>query len=302
MINHIIDLATQPARLSVRHRQLVIEMGEQATTTVPLAEVAALIVCHAQITLTQSVLAGLAEAGAVCIVCDAKSRPVATMFPLVTHHLQTERLAAQARASVMTRRGIWRQIIRNKIESQAHTLEELYGDDHGLRQLARRVKSGDASNAEAVAARRYWPRLFGDPSFRRKPRGEAQNRYLNYGYAVLRAITARAITATGLHPSLGIHHHNRYNPFCLADDLMEPFRPRVDLMVARLLKEYPPDAELTPEIKARLLSFAEERYDLDGERRTLFDVLHRVAASLAEVFLKRTAHLLLPKWDKHGAE
>lgn len=302
MINHVVELATRPARLSVRHRQLVIDVQEGAETSIPLAEVAVLVVAHPQITLTQPVLAGLAEAGAVCVVCDGKSRPVGTMFPLAQHHAQTERLAAQAQAPLALRQRIWRQIVRNKIESQAAVLRTLYHDDAGLQQLVRRVRSNDVSNVEGAASRRYWRRLFQDPSFRRKRDREDQNRFLNYGYAILRAVTARAIVGTGLHPSLGIHHHNKYNPFCLADDLMEPFRPRVDLLVVQLLKEFPRDAALSPEIKGRLLSFLEDRYQFEGEKRTIFDVLSRIAASLADVFLKQRQDLMLPEWKSYAPE
>ncbi|MEJ5342072.1 MAG: type II CRISPR-associated endonuclease Cas1 [Thermogutta sp.] len=301
MINHVVELANKPAKLSVRHRQLVIKTGDELEVTLPLAELAVLIAANPCITLTQPVLAGLAEAGAVCVICDATSRPVGTMFPLVNHHIQTERLAAQAQASLPTRKRLWQQIVRSKIQSQAGVLQELHGRDYGLARLAARVRSGDTSNVEAMASRRYWRHLFQDRTFRRDPDRNDQNRFLNYGYAILRAVTARAITGVGLHPSLGIHHHNRYNPFCLADDLMEPFRPRVDLLVVGLLREFPADAELTPEVKSRLLRFLEERYFLEGESRTLFDVLSRIAASLADVFLKKRRDLLLPDWNCHAS-
>lgn len=297
MINHVVDLTTRPARLSVRHRQLVIQGADKSVTTLPLAELAVLVTAHPQITLTQAVLSGLAESGGVCVVCDAKSRPIATMFPLVDHHVQTERLAAQSRASLPTKKRLWKQIIRNKIASQAAVLKGVCGGDFGLTRLLPRVRSGDPSNVEAVASRRYWRHLFQDEEFRRDPDAEDQNRFLNYGYAILRAVTARAIVAAGLHPSLGLHHHNRYNPFCLADDLMEPFRPRIDLAVVRLLEEHPPQTDLTPELKRKLLAFLDERFNLDGESRTIFDVLIRIATALAEVFLRKRESLAFPKWE-----
>lgn len=297
MINHVLDLTTRPARLSVRHQQLVIQGADQSVTTLPLAELAVLVAAHPQITLTQAVLSGLAESGGVCVVCDAKSRPIATMFPLVNHHVQTERLAAQSQASLPTRKRLWKQIVRNKIASQAAVLKEVCGSDFGLTRLLPRVRSGDPSNVEAVASRRYWRHLFQDEEFRRDPDAEDQNRFLNYGYAILRAVTARAIVAAGLHPSLGLHHHNRYNPFCLADDLMEPFRPRIDLAVVRLLAHHPKHTDLTPELKRRLLAFLDERFDLDGESRTIFDVLMRISTALAEVFLKKRELLTFPQWD-----
>lgn len=301
MINHIIDLTTRPARLSVRNRQLVIEGADDEITTRPLAEIAVLVAAHPQITVTQAVLAGLSEAGGVFVVCDSKSRPIGTMFPLVSHHLQTERLRFQASASLPTRKRLWQHIVRNKIASQACVLKELYGEDFGLSRLVGRVQSGDRSNVEAAASRRYWRHLFGDAAFRRDPDAEDHNRFLNYGYAILRAVVARAITAVGLHPSLGLHHHNRYNPFCLADDLMEPFRPRIDRRVVQILNQWSPQSELTTEIKSQLLAFLEERYVFEGESRTTFDVLARMASSLAEVFLKKRKLMLLPDWSDEKA-
>ena len=147
------------------------------------------------------------------------------LLPLVGHHLQARRFVAQAAASVPTKKRLWRQIVRAKIELQAHTLETLHGDSAGVRPLMRLVRSGDPENVEARAARAYWPLLFADDDFRRDHERGDQNRLLNYGYTVLRAIVARAICAAGLHPALGLHHHNQYSAFCLADDLMEPFRP-----------------------------------------------------------------------------
>jgi CRISPR-associated protein Cas1 len=295
MINHVIDLTTRPARLSVRNRQLVIEGAKGEITMCPLAEIAVLVTAHPQITVTQAVLAGLSEAGGVCVVCDAKSRPVATMLPLVNHHLQTERLRAQASASLPTKKRLWQQIVRNKIASQAQVLRELHSQDFGLSRLAAQVKSGDRSNVEAVASRRYWRHLFGT-AFRRNPDADDQNRFLNYGYAILRAVVSRAITAVGLHPSLGLHHHNRYNPFCLADDLMEPFRPRIDRRVVQIVGTWSPQSELTPEIKLQLLAFLEERYFFEGQSRTVFDVSTRIASSLADVFLRKQKVMALPDW------
>lgn len=295
MINHVIDLTTRPARLSVRNRQLLIEGAKGEITMCPLAEIAVLVTAHPQITVTQAVLAGLSEAGGVCVVCDAKSRPVATMLPLVNHHLQTERLRAQASASLPTKKRLWQQVVRNKIASQAQVLRELHSQDFGLSRLAAQVKSGDRSNVEAVASRRYWRHLFGT-AFRRNPDADDQNRFLNYGYAILRAVVSRAITAVGLHPSLGLHHHNRYNPFCLADDLMEPFRPRIDRRVVQIVGTWSPQSELTPEIKLQLLAFLEERYFFEGQSRTIFDVLTRIASSLADVFLRKQKVMALPDW------
>ncbi len=149
---------------------------------------------------------------------------------------------------------------------------------------------------EARAARRYWPRLFADLNFRRHRENEDQNILLNYGYAVLRAIVARAIRAAGLHPSLGIHHHNRYNPFCLADDLMEPFRPAVDRSVAEYMSTHDAACKLEAAAKQHIISDLTGRYMVDGEQRTLFDSAARLASSLADVFMGSREELDLPDW------
>ncbi len=155
------------------------------------------------------------------------------LLPLVTHSLQAERFAAQARLAAPVRKRAWQQIVQAKITAQGRLLKERTHNDHGLDAIAKSVKSGDTANVEARAARIYWGKLFGETVFRRDADGDGLNACLNYGYAILRAVVARSLCGAGLHPSLGIHHHNRYDAFCLADDLMEPFRPLVDREVAR---------------------------------------------------------------------
>jgi CRISPR-associated protein Cas1 len=243
------------------------------------------------------VLSGLATAGGVFIACDGHNLPVAMMLPLASHFAQAERFAAQARAPVPVCKRLWRQIVRAKIAAQAALLIELRGTDFGLRALVARVRSGDPSNVEARAARRYWPQLFADLDFRRHRENEDQNILLNYGYAVLRAIIARAICTAGLHPSLGIHHHNRYNAFCLADDLMEPFRPTVDHAVAEYLAAHDEPYGLEPAVKQQIIAELTGRYSMDGDQRTIFDVAARMAASLADIFLGNGEKLSLPKFD-----
>jgi CRISPR-associated protein Cas1 len=185
--------------------------------------------------------------------------------------------------------------VKAKIRAQARVLTELNGHDSGLSELLPKVRSGDPANVEAEASRRYWPALFADPRFRRDRYGDNQNRLLNYGYAVLRAIVARAVCAAGLHPSLGLHHHNRYDAFALADDLMEPFRPMVDRVTAAYCHKYGADALLDKAAKAALIGALMRRLDVGGESRTLFDVAQRTAASLAAVFAGERRTLVLPE-------
>lgn len=320
MTDRMIDLSEDPARLSVRGALLVIrrkgdtrsgsapteEDSETSASedtppsfrcnevTVPLAEIAVLVVSHPCVTYTHAVLSGLAKAGAAYVACDERRMPAAMLLPTEGHFIQGRRFEQQVAVSGPTHKRLWRDIVRAKVHSQARLLARLRGNDLGLAALAGRVRSGDAGNLEAQAARRYWPALFGK-GFRRDRFADDQNRLLNYGYAVLRAIVARAVCAAGLHPSLGLHHHNRYDAFRLADDLMEPFRPVADEAVARLTDNAGPQVPLDKHSKAVLIGVLMQRFHVSGESRTLFDVVARTAASLAAVYAGERKNLLLPE-------
>lgn len=295
MTERILDLAEEPARLSVRLDQLVIERGEESPVTVPLEELSVMVVSHPAVTFTHAVVAGIASHGGAFVVCDDKHMPVGMILPLQSHHLQAERFARQAGASLPTRKRVWQQLVKAKVRAQGRLLQELGGDDRGLIALSKRVRSGDPDNIESRASRRYWPALFGDSGFRRNRHADDCNRHLNYGYAVLRAIVARAICAAGLHPSLGLHHHNRYDTFALASDLMEPFRPRVDRAVAVYNARVHPYAPLEKEAKTALVQVLTERVPIEGEERTLFDAAARTASSLVQVYAGHRKHLVLPE-------
>lgn len=261
--------------------------------TIPLDDIAVVVAAHPQVTLTLAVLSGFASTGVLLVACDEKRQPAAMMLPLATHHLQTERYAAQAQMSQPARKRLWQQIVRAKIEAQAKLLEERNGTNLGLSAMAARVRSGDPGNVEAQAARIYWRALLGD-DFRRSPEGEGVNPLLNYGYAVLRAAVARSICAAGLHPTFGLHHRNRYDTFCLADDLMEPFRPLVDAVAATLAAERGDGVALDRDTKRALLEPLLGRYVDQGESRTLFDWLARMAFSLAAVVDGKADKLEIP--------
>ena len=280
----------------MRYAQLVVQRQDLPEVSVPLVDLAVVLAAHPQVTYTQAVLAGLAEAGGVFVACDGRNLPVGMMLPLAAHNTQAERFAAQARAPLPMRKRLWRQIVRAKIKAQAALLVELRRGDFGLKPLVALVQSGDPSNVEARAARRYWPQLFADLDFRRHRENEDQNILLNYGYAVLRAIVARAVCAAGLHPSLGIHHHNRYNAFCLADDLMEPYRPAVDRAVVEYMSTHDEVYKLEAAAKQHIIGELTGRYEVDGQQRTLFDTAARMASSLADVFLGDAEELELPDW------
>lgn len=294
MTDRIIDLSEEPARLSVRNSLLVIGRNSDGEVTLPLADLAVLIVSHPQVTFTHAVLSGIAAAGGAFITCDGRHLPIGMLLPLVSHFVQAERFARQAQASLPTRKRLWKQIVRAKLRAQARLLSELRGDDMRLAELARRVRSGDPQNIEAQASRRYWPALFRDDEYRRGAEEDGRNSALDYGYAVLRAAVGRALCAAGLHPSLGLHHHNRYDAFCLADDVMEPFRPVVDAVVARRAEGQGFPERLDRDAKTALLEGLMGRFTIEGESRTLFDVVSRTAASLAAVFAGERRDLLLP--------
>ena len=283
MTEHIIDISERAGRLSVRYDNLVLEDDEGTLLTMPLSEIAALVVSNQRVSYSHAVLAGIAGAGNVLVVCDDKHLPAAMLLPLNSHFTQAERFRLQADAPLPVKKRLWQQVVRAKLRAQGALLEELTGEDHGLPAMAKRVRSGDTGNLEGRAAQRYWPALFG-PGFQRARAAEDINRHLNYGYAVLRALVARALCAAGLHPALGLHHHNRYNAFCLADDLMEPYRPLVDRAAAAWARENGPDAALDAGAKAALIGALTDRLCVEGEERTLFDVLGRCASSLVAVF------------------
>lgn len=295
MTDRIIDLSDEPAYLHVNLDRLVIERKDREPVTLPLADLAALVVSHPQIRLSQAVLSRAAAAGASLIVCDNRRMPIGMLLPLEQNHIQGHRFLKQAQASVPTKKQLWKQIIKAKIKAQANLLKELCGGDQGLSRLIPSVKSGDKTNCEAQASRIYWPVLFDNPLWHRDREADDQNRHLNYGYAVLRAIVTRAICASGLHPSLGLHHHNRYNAFCLADDLMEPFRPIVDRVVVLWTKENDPSEPLNRLSKSALLKPLTGRFLIEGEARTLFDILTRTAQSLASAYEGSEKRLYLPE-------
>ena len=294
MTDRIVEIAEGPAELCVRDGRIRIRRPDHEDTFVPLRDLAGLVVAHPRVTSTQAVFTGLAEAGAFYIACDETRLPAAMLVPIRGHCVQAERFRLQAAASLPLQKRLWKQIVRAKVLAQSRLLRDIHGHDYGLSDLARGVRSGDPSNVEARAARRYWPALF-TSAFRRDREAADQNRFLNYGYAVVRAAVARAACASGLHPGLGIHHHNRYNPMPLADDLMEPLRPLVDRATVDYIDRAGADAPMDREARAALVGILTRRFRLNGESRALFDILARTAGSLVAVFEGSRRDLLLPE-------
>ncbi|MBS1815956.1 MAG: type II CRISPR-associated endonuclease Cas1 [Acidobacteria bacterium] len=285
MIDRIVEIAN-PVRLSVRDAQLVIERPKEEQLTLPFTtpvnEIAVLLLSHPQVTLSQAVLSRIAEAGGSVITIDGNFLPVSMLLPVQSHFIQTERFANQMELSLPSRKRLWQQIVRAKIKAQGELLRELHGSDHGLIAMAARVRSGDQGNLEAQAARKYWGLVFGSKSFRRESGNPDQNRHLDYGYTVLRAAVARALCAAGLHPSIGLRHKNRYDAFCLAADVMEPFRPLVDRRVYQWIANEDAEGPFDSKAKNWMIGATTSRYLIDREERSLFDILLRTANSIAK--------------------
>ncbi len=296
MIRKTVEFSTPGTRLSVANSQLVVERPDLPKATLPIEDLGVVIVDDIRATYTQSVFLSLLEAGATVLVTGRDHLPAGMMLPLDAHHVQTERHRAQVETSAPVRKRAWQTIVRAKIVQQATVLSHFTGSHGGLVPMARRVRSGDPDNLEAQAAQRYWPRLFGK-TFRRDREAEGVNALLNYGYAVVRAAVARAVVAAGLIPSLGVHHRHRNNPFCLADDLLEPYRPYVDWRVRQMAGD---DAEAAPDLseretRAELLSLLNETVHVGGRREPLLLAFHTSAASLCRTLTGGDRTLALPE-------
>ncbi len=298
MRNRIVEISEKPARLRVERSQLVIRQPDEPETlfpySVPLEDIAVLIIANPQVSYTHAVLTELSERGAAFVTCNRNRMPVGMLMPLDAHSVQTERFRKQLELKLPQKKQLWKQIVKSKIQMQAVMLESIHDNDFGLRPLLPLVRSGDTTNVEARAARRYWRALFGD-SFRRDVDAHNQNRFLNYGYAILRATTARAICAAGLHPSLGLHHHNKYNSWCLADDLMEPFRPVVDRTVVEVVNDIGADAEITQGVRASLIKAIMSRVFVEDRIRTVMDALATMSTSLVDAMSGSQTPLSLPQ-------
>ena len=290
---------SNPAYLSLKNAQLVIKLPEieKATTftedfkkstvlTRPIEDIGVVVLDHQQITITSGVLDALLENNCAVITCDSRSMPVGLLLPLVGNATQNERFRCQLNASLPLRKQLWQQTIQYKIKNQSAALKRCSKSETKCMQVwAGEVRSGDPDNLEARAAQYYWKNLFPHiDGFVRDREGESPNHLLNYGYAILRAIVARSLVASGLLPTLGIHHHNRYNAYCLADDIMEPYRPYVDLLVFDITQQYGVDIELSKDIKAELLSIPILDVNINGKRSPSMIAVSQTTASLYRCF------------------
>jgi len=294
--NRVIDITEGPVFLRYENRLLVIERKEQADVTIPVDDIGVLVLSTPHVTMTQPAIAELSKSGVCVVFTDRNAMPASMCLPFGVHHQPATRFRQQADASKPTLKRLWQEIVRSKLEHQAALLEHLHGTDYGLGEYPSRVFSGDPNNIEAQGAKLYWSKLFGNTGFSRDRDAPGLNALLNYGYTVLRAITARAICSAGLHPGLGIHHHHRDNSFCLADDLMEPFRSYVDQAAYRWTdggKRH--FTELNKDDKAKMVLRLLEPIKIEGNKEPLFYVIQRLAGSLVNVFGWEEDGLRLPK-------
>lgn len=269
------------ASINTRLEQLVIKT-EQRETTVPIEDVGFVVIEHPEIYISITTLSKLTENNVAVIFCDQKHMPSSMLLNLNSHHLQQEVFKNQINASAPLKKQLWQQTVKTKIKHQALLLKKAKKEYRVLEFHESKVLSGDTDNREGAAAAHYWKHLF-DFNFRRERYGDYPNPFLNYGYIVLRAAVARALSGSGLLCTLGIHHHNKYNAYCLADDIMEPFRPLVDMKVMEIIKNYE-EEELTTAIKSELLSVLTDTVYFEETKSPLMVGLSKTASSLQQCF------------------
>lgn len=292
------------AYLCCKNRQLVITVydpvtGEPSEHTRPIEDIGVIVIESEQVTLSSYLISSLLENKVAIIVCDQKHMPFGLMLPLVGNTEQTERFNAQIEASLPLKKQLWQQTIAMKIRNQAAVLKRVNNMEVGnMIAWSSQVRSGDSDNLEGRAAAYYWKNLFEDnPGFIRRQEGIDPNGLLNYGYAILRAIIARSLVASGLIPTLGIHHSNKYNAYCLADDIMEPYRPYVDLMVVDMIKTHNLPTEITKDTKKHLLTIPTIDVKMGKLSRPLMVAASMTTASLAKCYLGESRKLSYPEMD-----
>jgi CRISP-associated protein Cas1 len=287
-----------PSKLQLENAQLVLIRENGAPASIPVEDIGILVLDHYQLSVTHSLVNALLENGVALLWCDQKHLPSGLLLPVSGHHAHTAVLRYQLESSDPLRKNLWKQTVQQKIHNQAGVLSWSNMDPVPLLTMVATVQSGDTGNVEGRAAAIYWKALFAESeTFKRERFGDAPNNMLNYCYAVLRAVVARAIVGSGLHPALGIFHRNKYNPYCLADDLMEPYRPFADKLVLHVCdslgNELP--EELTPEIKRELLQLPVMDVRMQGETMPLMNACQKTSASLVQCFKGEIRKMAYPE-------
>lgn len=295
MLGRIVEVADDHRHLSLYRGFLVVQAtssGWPELGRVPLDDIAAVLAHAHGLSYTNNLLVALAERGVPFVLCGANHQPAGVLWPLDGQYEQARRMEAQMAASQPTHKRLWASVVRAKLLQQAATLAAVGANHAALVALAGKVRSGDPDNLEAQGARRYWGLLFG-PAFRRDTEATGLNSLLNYGYTVYRSATARAVVAAGLHPAIGLHHSNDGNPMRLVDDLIEPFRPLVDVAVWRWWQQHG-NAEVTPQSKRELVHTLYQDMPTPQGNTPVSVCMQRLATSLAQVLLGQRDRLDLP--------
>lgn len=293
-----------PAAVKFWQQQLIIKASEDQTEkTVPIEDIGLVVLDNSRISITQMAVNALLQNNSALMWCDEKHMPLGMLQPYAANTTLTENLRLQLDVAEPVKKQAWKQTVQAKIRNQAAVLRKYRKGYETLQNWATEVNSGDTRNVEAKAAYYYWQELFGHlPQFNRGRYEDPPNNFLNYGYAILRAVVARSLCSSGLQPALGIHHRNKYNAFCLADDVMEPYRPLVDLLVKDLISKLPPENwELNKNTKTILLGIPALDVIIDGRNSPLMVAMQRTTASLLQFFEGRTKTLLYPDvWQQLG--
>jgi CRISPR-associated protein Cas1 len=296
MFHQIIEIQDENRYLSLEHGFLKISKGTEQIARVPLDDVAVLLISAQSVSFSKHILNELAERGSISVLCGKNYIPQSMVMPVSGHYMQAGIIKTQIDASIPFKKNIWKQVIEEKLKNQAKSLSLFDNTDDALRLqlIAKTVKSGDPNNREAYGAKVYWKALFGK-EFTRDKDGDGINALLNYGYAVTRASIARAICSAGLLPSFGIFHSNQLNPFCLADDFLESFRPLVDVVVRQLVQD--DHTELTPQIKQSLANVLWMQVTTTEGKSPLFQGMHYLCSSYTKALKEKKPEIAIPFWE-----
>lgn len=300
-----------PTYLSLTNSQLVIRLPEveknaeipehiksDSKKSIAIEDIGVIVLDHQQITITQAAIDALLQNNVALITCDGTHHPTGLMLPLAGNTLQSERFRDQIDASVPLKKNLWQQTVQMKIKNQASVLRRIGIPTDNMEHWKNSVRSGDPDNFEARAAAYYWKNLFPEElEFTRERNGFPPNNLLNYGYAILRAVVARGLVSSGLLPTLGIHHRSKYNAYCLADDIMEPYRPFVDQVVREIVYSGVSYNDISKELKQQLLSIPVLDIWIEGDRSPLMVGLQRTTASLVKCFTGETRKILYPEFQ-----
>lgn len=284
-----------PARLSLKLAQMVVEL-QDVTRTLPIEDIGVVILDHKQITITHALIDALLANNVAIVTSNDKHLPVGLMLPLDGNTLQSERFRAQIDASESLKKQMWQQTVVAKILGQAHVLGTQLIEHNNMLKWSKDVRSGDTDNMEARAAAYYWRNMFEKDAFIRDPQGLPPNNFLNYGYSVVRAMMARALVGAGLLPTLGIHHHSRYDAYCLADDIMEPYRPFVDMKVLEMWEKGEVTSDISSEQKRQLLALTTMDVNISGHRSPMMLAIQATAQSVQKCLSGEARKIIYPDW------